>query len=145
MSFADDLQKAVDRAKGKAFEVVRGTALGLHAGMVQRAPVATGRLKANFQVGIGAPNAATGEAPGSDPVSRGQPAIAAWKPGQTIWLTNSLPYARVAEFGLYGKPPGSANGPKTSGGFSSQAVGGFVRLTVQDFEQTFRKAARAAK
>ena len=42
MSFADDLQKACDRAKDKARDlVVRGTALGLHAGMVQRAPVAT--------------------------------------------------------------------------------------------------------
>jgi len=56
-----------------------------------------------------------------------------------------MPYARVAEFGLYGNPPGSANGPKTSGGYSSQAVGGFVRLTVQDFEQVFRKAARSLK
>ena len=72
-------------------------------------------------------------------------ALATWRPGQTIWVTNSLPYARVAEFGLYGKPPGSANGPKTVGGYSSQAVGGFVRLTAQDFAQSFRRAARAAK
>lgn len=145
MSFAADLQAVLDRAKDKAVDVVRKTAYDLDKGMVDRAPVDTGRLKSNFQIGIGTINTATGAAPGSDPLPAAAAALATWKPGQTIWLTNSMPYARVAEFGLYGNPPGSANGPKTSGGYSSQAVGGFVRLTVQDFEQVFRKAARSLK
>lgn len=145
MSFAAELQKACDRAKDRAVETVRLTALGVHAGMARRAPVDTGRLKSNFQVGIGSINTKTDSPAGSDPAPAAAAALATWRPGQTIWLTNSLPYARVAEFGLYGNPPGSANGPKTSGGYSSQAVGGFVRLTVQDFEQVFRKAARSLK
>ena len=145
MSFAAELQKACDRAKDRAVETVRLTALGVHAGMARRAPVETGRLKSNFQVGIGSLNTKTDSPAGSDPAPAAAAALATWRPGQTIWVTNSLPYARVAEFGLYGKPPGSANGPKTVGGYSSQAVGGFVRLTAQDFEQSFRRAARAAK
>jgi len=154
VSFAADLQAVLDRANGKAVDVVRKTAYDLDKGMVDRAPVGVypagsgksgGRLKSNFQVGIGTINKATDAAPGSDPLPAAAAALATWKPGQTIWLTNSMPYARVAEFGLYGNPPGSANGPKTSGGYSSQAVGGFVRLTVQDFEQVFRKAARSLK
>ena len=145
MSFAAELQKACDRAKGRAADVVRATAVGLQSGMVQRCPVDSGRLRANFQIGIGAINPRTTSSEGSDPVGRAQSAMASWRIGQTIWLTNSLPYAHVAEYGLYGKPPGSANGPKTRGGYSTQAPGGFVRLTVQDFEQTFRRAAKAAK
>ena len=151
MSFAAELQKACDRAKDRAVETVRLTALGVHAGMARRAPVSDeeghpgGRLKSNFQVGIGSINTATNAPAGSDPAPAAAAALATWRPGQTIWVTNSLPYARVAEFGLYGKPPGSANGPKTVGGYSSQAVGGFVRLTAQDFAQSFRRAARAAK
>ena len=154
MSFAAELQKACDRAKDRAVETVRLTALGVHAGMARRAPVGVypagsgksgGRLKSNFQVGIGSINTATNAPAGSDPAPAAAAALATWRPGQTIWVTNSLPYARVAEFGLYGKPPGSANGPKTRGGYSREAQGGFVRLTAQDFAQSFRRAARAAK
>lgn len=145
MSFTDELQKACDRAKGRAADVIRATAVGLQSGMVMRAPVDTGRLRANFQIGIGSINTQTTSSPGSDPVGRAQSVMGTWRIGKTIWLTNSLPYAHVAEYGLYGKPPGSANGPKTRGGYSTQAPGGFVRLTVQDFEQTFRRAAKAAK
>ena len=104
MSFAAELQKACDRAKDRAVETVRLTALGVHAGMARRAPVDTGRLKSNFQVGIGSINTATNAPAGSDPAPAAAAALATWRPGQTIWVTNSLPYARVAEFGLYGKP-----------------------------------------
>ena len=68
MSFAADLQAVLDRAKGKAVDVVRKTAYDLDKGMVDRAPVDTGRLKSNFQVGIGTINKATDAAPGSDPL-----------------------------------------------------------------------------
>lgn len=105
MSFAADLQAVLDRAKDKAVDVVRKTAYDLDKGMVDRAPVDTGRLKSNFQIGIGTINKATDASPGSDPLPAAAAALATWKPGQTIWLTNSMPYARVAEFGLYGNPP----------------------------------------
>ena len=67
MSFAAELQKACDRAKDRAVETVRLTALGVHAGMARRAPVDTGRLKSNFQVGIGSINTKTDSPAGSDP------------------------------------------------------------------------------
>lgn len=145
MSFGSDLRAIVERTKGRIENVVTKTALDMQAGMVRRAPVDTGRLRANFQVGLGQINGDTSAALGSDAVARTAAALPAWRPGQTIYLTNSMPYAFVAEYGLYGKPPGSANGPKTRLGYSSQAVGGFVRLTVQDFTETLRKVAESVR
>jgi hypothetical protein len=145
MSFSSDLQAIVDRAKERATNVVRAVAVDLVAGMQSEAPVDTGRLRANFQVGFGSINRLTNSAPGTDSATRAKQALAAWVPGQTIYLTNSLPYARVAEYGLYGKPPGSANGPKTVGGFPRQAQGGFVRITFQNVGQSLQKAVRAQK
>lgn len=142
MSFGLDLRAVVERTQQKVETVVRKAALDLQTGMVRRAPVDTGRLRANFQVGFGQINGDASASPGADPIARTAGALPQWRPGQTIYLTNSLPYAHIAEYGLYGKPPGSANGPKTRMGYSSQAVGGFVRLTVQDFEAIVRRAAR---
>lgn len=144
MGFGADLRAVCERAKGRIDEVVRATAVGLYDGMQNRAPVDTGRLRANFVVGLGSQNASTTLDTNAEAArAKAQGALAAWKRGEPIYITNSLPYAVVAEYGLYGKPPGSANGPKTVNGFPKQAVGGFVRLTVQDFQKTLRKAASA--
>lgn len=145
MGFGEDLRKACERTKGRVSDVVRKTAIELQSGMVNRAPVDTGRLRANFQCGLGAIDKTDGAVPGSDAVERSRGELASWRPGQAIFLTNSLPYAHIAEYGLYGKPPGSANGPKTTAGYSSQAVGGFVRLTVQDFSESLRRAVAKSK
>ena len=53
-------------------------------------------------------------------------------------------YATVIDRGLYGKPPGSANGPKTRNGYSTQATDGifeplekFVRKLVRKYFRRF--------
>jgi hypothetical protein len=145
MSFAADLQKLCERAKGQVEDVVRKVALDLDKEMVARAPVDTGRLRSNMQVGLGEINTDTSRKAGDDPIPPAEATLAKWRPGQAIYITNSLPYARVAEYGLWGKPPGSANGPKTVGGFSKRAVGGFVRLAKQNVQRSLRNAARALK
>lgn len=145
MGFGEDLRKIVERAKGNVSQVVRMTAVDMQTGMEKMAPVDTGRLRANFQIGVGTINKDTGATPSVDTITRAHGQLVNWRPGQPIFITNSLPYARVAEYGLYGKPPGSANGPKTRAGFSSQAVGGFVRLSVQDFQQKLHKNAMDLK
>jgi hypothetical protein len=146
VSFAADLRAVTDNAKKRMGDVVKKTALDMQSAMVLRAPVGeTGRLRANFQCGIGRINVSTDRAGGSNPLPDTQSTLSRWSPGQTIYLTNSIRYAVVAEYGLYGKPPGSANGPKTIAGYSSQAVGGFVRLTVQDFRPILDKAIKAVR
>lgn len=125
--FAALLKKAGDKAE----IVVRKTALELQGGMIEMSPVDTGRFKGNFQCGIGAVNAYTESAEdktGASAIGRTRAAMSGWKPGQTIMLTNSLPYARRLEYG-----------------WSNQAPGGMVRLTVQNYSRALAKAVASTK
>ena len=131
MGFAADLKRLCDAAGDKAELVVRKAALDLGGQMVDRSPVDTGRFKSNWMTGIGAMDTSTTTA--ADP--SGQPSrtklqaqVAGWKPGQTIWITNNLPYAYRLEHG-----------------YSKQAPGGMVRLAVQNYAQAVAKAAREVK
>ncbi|MBK7822931.1 MAG: HK97 gp10 family phage protein [Tessaracoccus sp.] len=145
MAFAEDLKRACDATKGRAEDVVRRSAIAMQKSMILKTPVDSGRMRANFQCGLGDINRRNGYLPGSDALSRTAEALLNWKPGQDIYLTNSVPYAKVVEFGLYGKPPGSANGPKTVGGYSKQAPAGFARLTAQDFSNLLHGAIQGLR
>ncbi len=131
MGFAADLNKLCKRAGDKAEMVVRKTALELQGGMIEKSPVDTGRFKGNWQCGIGAMNTDTSAAPeksGSSALGRTETTLQGWKPGQTIWLTNSLVYARRLE-----------------AGWSQQAPTGVVRLTVQAYAQALKTAVESIK
>lgn len=131
MGFAADLNKLCERAGDKAALVVRRAALELQSGMIEKSPVDTGRFRSNFQCGIGAMNTDTSAAPeksGSSALGRTETTLQGWKPGQTIWLTNSLPYAARIERG-----------------WSQQAPTGVVRLTVQDYRQALARAVESIK
>lgn len=128
MGFASDLRKLCDRAGDKAEMVVRKTALELQSGMIEKSPVDTGRFKGNWQCGIGTMNSDASAEPGSDAEGRTQAVLEGWKPGQTIWLTNSLVYARRLE-----------------AGWSQQAPAGMVRLTVQSYSEALKKAVASLK
>lgn len=116
------------RAGDKADLVVRKTALTLQSSMIDKSPVDTGRFRSNWACGIGAINTATNAAPGSDAKGRTAVSLGAWKPGQTIFLSNSMPYAVRLEKG-----------------WSRQAPSGMVALTVQDFAEAVAKAAREVR
>jgi len=124
-AFRRDFAALLAKAGNKAELVVRKTALELQSGMVEKSPVDTGRFRSNWQCGIGALNADTGAAAGADPIGRTATTLQGWKPGQTIYLTNALPYAKRLE-----------------NGWSQQAPSGMVRLTVQNYAQALAKAVR---
>lgn len=131
MGFAADLKRIALAAGDKAELVVRMTALELGGQMVDRSPVDTGRFKSNWMTGVGAMDSSTTTAAdksGQPSRTKLQTQIAGWKPGQTIWITNSLPYAYRLEHG-----------------WSKQAPGGMVRLAVQDYANAVAKAAREVK
>jgi len=131
MGFAADLKRLCDAAGDKAELVVRKAALGLGGQMVDRSPVDTGRFKSNWMTGIGAMDSSTTTAAdrsGQASRTKLQAQIAVWKPGQTIWITNNMPYAYRLE-----------------NGYSKQAPGGMVRLAVQNYAQAVAKAAREVK
>jgi len=146
--FKRDFAKLLQRAGDKANTLVRVSAVNVGKGLVEKSPVDTGRFKNNWVYGAGVLNTSTTQAmdkSGATAQGRIATGVATWKPGQSIYITNSLPYSRALEYGLYGKPPGSANGPKTINGYSTQAPGGMVRLTVADFSKTVRDAAAKLK
>ena len=131
MSFAANLNKLCERAKDKAHIVVRKTAFELQGMMIDMSPVDTGRFRSNWAVGLGAINTSTDAAPdktGDAAKGRAQAALQGWKPGQTIYLSNSLPYARRLEMG-----------------WSKQAPQGMVRLTVQRYGDALAEAVKGLK
>ncbi|MDR0216188.1 MAG: HK97 gp10 family phage protein [Comamonas sp.] len=127
MGFAEDLRALCERAGDKAEQVVRGAALFLGDEMIDESPVDTGRFKNNWITSAG-PRAtgtrSSSSKDGSDSKGQLQEQVAAWKPGQTIWILNNLPYAQRLEYG-----------------WSQQAPGGMVRLAVQNYSQAVKKAA----
>lgn len=131
MGFAANLNKLCERAKDKAHIVVRKTAFELQGMMIDMSPVDTGRFRSNWAVGLGAINTSTDAAPdktGDAAKGRAQAALQGWKPGQTIYLSNSLPYARRLEMG-----------------WSQQAPSGMVRLTVQRYGDALAEAVKGLK
>ena len=123
MSFSDSLAKYCKAAGDQIDTVVRKTAIDLQASMIEKSPVDTGRFKSNWQCGIGAINSDASAAPNADAQGRTVAVLQGYKPGNTIWLTNSLPYAKRLE-----------------NGWSQQAPAGMVRLTMQDFQQAVKRA-----
>ena len=131
MSFAANLNKLCKRAKDKAHVVVRKTAFELQGMMIDTSPVRTGRFRSNWAVGLGAINTSTDAAPdktGDAAKGRAQAALQGWKPGQTIYLSNSLPYARRLEMG-----------------WSKQAPQGMVRRVVQRYGDALAEAVKGLK
>lgn len=124
--FSDQLRKFAEKTGAKMETVVRKTILDLQTSVVNLSPVDTGRFRANWMTGIGSANKATvtvEDKSGAVSLARVDTALAGWAPGQTIWLTNALPYAARLEYG-----------------WSKQAPGGMVRLTVQNFQDYVSKA-----
>ena len=131
-SFKADFAKLLQKAGDKVAILIQKTCLELQTSMVEMAPVDSGRFKNNWQVGLGSINTDTSAPPdksGTGSISRAKAALVNWKAGETIYLTNSLPYAYRLEYE----------------GWSKQAPSGFVRLTVQNYAQALKKAVESIK
>ncbi len=127
-AFKRDFAAVLARAGKKAETLVRKSALEIGSSLIKQSPVDTGRFKGNWQCGIGLINTAIeSEASKSGAAAKGRikTGVSSWKPGMTIFITNSLPYARRLEYG-----------------WSQQAPYGMVRLTVAEFRSGVEAAAR---
>lgn len=127
-AFKANYAKVLKKAGDKVDLVVRKSALSLQRSMVMKSPVDTGRFKSNWQCGIGAVNSINTSPENSDALGRTEAVLNGWGIGQQIWLTNAMPYARRLEYG-----------------WSKQAAGGMVRLTVANFKKIIKKEADAIK
>ena len=131
-SFEDQLRAFQVKTNRKLTQVGRKVALELFKRVIYKTPVDKGRARANWQVTIGTTASGTVEIDdrnGGATMSKATAASAGFKAGDTIYLTNNLPYIMKLEEGGY------PDGPKTVGGFSRQAPAGMVGLTVQEFAQ----------
>lgn len=122
MSFTLDLSRAVEKTKGKTDLMVKKVMLELFSNVISKSPVLTGRFRANWQVGYGSPNVVV-----TDDIDQRQvgdktgPTIDRMDKeiktssigGQSIFLTNSLPYSI-----------------KLENGHSKQSPSGMVRISL---------------
>lgn len=132
-----DIAAFAKKAQDKAEQAVKKVVIDLSNRIVLKTPVDSGRLRANWQLTIGQP--ASGQVDAQDKfgfLTMGKNAGEALylRLGQTVFITNNLPYAQTVEYGRFGNPPGSANGAKTSGGYSSQTPQGMVRVSIRELQ-----------
>lgn len=118
-SFGDQLRRIADKRKVTLETAVRRTVLGMGAQMVRMSPVDTGRFRSNWFYGDGLAPSGFDQS-GSASLQRITAGVASWSPGETMRVTNSLPYARRLE-----------------NGWSQQAPAGMVRTTIADFQARF--------
>ena len=125
-----DLNKILNKSMTNASQIARAIAIELETRVVQKSPVDTGRLRGNWNVGINAPNMAEqgADISGMESNARALGALSNFKLGDSIFITNNLPYTHKLEFGLYG------DGDKT--------VNGFIRITYQEVMSALENIGR---
>lgn len=137
-SFSADLKKFAEATKRNLNDTFRATCLELGTRIVQRSPVKTGRFRGNWQIAAGGPDPRIdepfdkqplGSPPSGASFGRWQGELQAATIGSTVFITNSLPYARKLEYE----------------GWSQQAPSGMVRVTIAEYEQIIRAAIEKAK
>jgi hypothetical protein len=135
-----DIDRIINKAKENGAAVARKVALELQAKVIEKSPVDTGMLRANWNVSLNLMDTAeySSDISGSTAIARGVGELFSFKVGDSIYITNNLPYVSKLEFGLYG------DGEKTSGGFSKQAPQGFVRITYKEVVNDLDKIGRSA-
>lgn len=131
MGFGDEVGKWSDETANKVELAIRKIAIDAFTRIVLRSPVDTGRFRGNWQVSIenipiGTVNQS--DESGSETIAEIVKVASELKGDQAIYLVNNLPYARRLEYG-----------------WSKQAPGGMVRLTVQEFQSIIKQIAEQIK
>ena len=130
--FALKLGEFIEKAKGAPKQVVRKFGLDMFSQVVERSPVDTGRFKANWNVAFDRVDTFTTpstDKAGGKTKERIRVMLNGWEVGQSIFFTNSLPYAIPLEYGHSKK----------------QAPLGMVRITVAEAQDYISKAVAEVK
>lgn len=100
MSVEQDIRRVEQRIQQRLQRFVKNIVLAAYYTLVDRSPIDTGRFSSNWQLGVGDINRTTTDATTVPALS--VPDIAL---GQTVYLTNSLPYAVRLEHGWSDQAP----------------------------------------
>lgn len=114
--FAGRIRVTGKRVEDNAQALVRKVAVAVDGAVVIATPVDTGRARANWQVAIGATPTGVVDAvdkSGQAAISQGESVISRYKGGDTVHITNNLPYIG-----------------RLNDGHSAQAPAGFVESAV---------------
>ena len=104
--FKRDFEGGMKKAITQSTSIVKKVAFEVLRGVVQMSPVDTGRFKGNWQVGIVSQVTTTidnQDKSGASTLSSGLAQINQMQLGQTVYITNNLPYARRLEFDAWSK------------------------------------------
>lgn len=149
MSFTISIQKFAEKTKLDMDTVLRVVAMEVLTGVVLKSPVDTGRFRGAWSVNTDELSYAPGHGPrfdksGALALQAGDVVIQKINAGQTVVISNDVPYGPALEYGLYPNPPKGGTG-KTEGGYSRQAPQGMVRLTILQFNEYMQKAVAEIK
>lgn len=133
MGFASQTEQWSEKALAKLELAFRKISLDAFSRVVQMSPVDTGRFRGNWQVSIGAISSdqiseSFVDPSGTSVISAIGTAIAELKVGDSIYLTNNLPYARRLEYG-----------------WSGQAPNGMVRIVAAQFQPIVDKVVEQVR
>jgi hypothetical protein len=117
----------------------RYATLELYTAVKYDAPVDKGRLRANFNVSQGSVDTTVTDSTDASRMDREIAKVMTLPIGGVMYLSNSLPYARTLEYGLYPNPPKNPTG-KTQGGYSIQAPQGYIRINALRFNDYVKRA-----
>jgi hypothetical protein len=118
-SFEDQIRAWQVKTERKLDEVPRKVVFEMFRKIVLKTPVDEGRARSNWQPSIGSPATGTFDTldkDGNATIAKAKAILATANAGDTIYLSNNLPYIRRLEEG-----------------YSQQAPAGMVALTVQEF------------
>ena len=113
---------------GNVDKLVRAVALDITGTIVKRTPVDTGRARGNWMLTVGAPSSATVtqlDPAGAMAQAKALGALASYRPGASVFITNNLPYIVRLEYGS-----------------SKQAPGGMVRITAREWKAKIARVAQ---
>ena len=125
-AFKARLAQRVKAASDKLDKLPVAVAFEVAASLIKKSPVDTGRFRSSWRIAVGAADRTVTTLPTVDALSFGANSIRDMVPGETIYVTNSLPYSRRLEYG-----------------HSKQAPHGMVRITLAEAPALLKRALRA--
>ena len=139
--FALDLSKFVNLTKGKMAVVVKKSFIQLSSEIIETSPVDTGRFRANWLPAVNGYRIDTIESTDeTKAIAKVVSTVNKYKLGDSVTLSNNLPYSTAIEFGLF-----RGEGAKIVGGFSKKAPAGVVRVNIQRWQKYVDENARKAR
>jgi hypothetical protein len=142
------LDKLAEKVQLDLETVARRSTLDLFTAVVLKSPVDTGRFRANWNVSQGAPDITVTNSTDKNRAKAEVDKVQSLPVGGITYLSNSLPYATVLEYGQYPNPPKMGSKKRgedgiavhVRGGYSMQAPQGMVRISALEYNDYVKRA-----